>query len=134
MHRLFALLLLFAASCRTQPLEFDGGVPGDLAGGGVRDLAVNVVRDLHNAPISCCSTPGNPGNELGVGQFCTNSFDCTNQANVCATTFAPQLRFCTKACQPALPDDCGSGAMCQCAGGMQCACVPGECVQPPPGC
>jgi len=142
MPRLFALLLLVSAlaACRTPPLDFDGGVPGtaDLAGGGgggggSRDLAV--APDLHSTPTSCCGVPGNPGNELGVGKFCQSSFDCTSQkANICASTFAPNLTFCTTGCMMGGdPAQCGSGAVCQCAN-MQCACVPGECLMPPPGC
>ncbi len=131
-----ALLLLGA--CRTQPLELpeDAGLPasGDLAmpGGGVHDLAA--PRDLHATPTSCCGKPGNPGNELGVGKFCQTGGDCANQtAAICAAEFQPGADFCTMPCTPG-STNCGSGASCQCAGANQCACVPGECVQPPPGC
>lgn len=141
MPRLFALLLLLctAAACRTRPLDYDGGLPGgDLAGtggGGGVDLAVGGARDLHGTPTSCCGVVGNPGNELGVGKFCQSSIDCASQqANVCASTFAPNLTFCTKACMMGGGNgQCGSGAQCQCAQG-QCACVPGECIMTPPGC
>jgi hypothetical protein len=137
MRSLFAVLLLLVA-CRTPPLDFDGGVPGaivDLAAppGGARDLASG-VRDLHATPTSCCSTPGNPGNELGVGKFCNSSTDCSgNKASICSSTFAPNLNFCTTSCTMGNDAQCGTGATCQCAG-MQCACVPGECIMPPPGC
>jgi hypothetical protein len=138
MPRLFALLLLCCAACRTPPLDNgDGSVAPivDLAVGGNHDLAVNRRRDLAGIPTSCCSAPGNPGNELGVGKFCQDSLDCTGQpANICATTFAPGLNFCTQACTMNGGNaQCGSGADCQCAMG-QCACVPGECTMPPPGC
>jgi hypothetical protein len=139
MPRLFALLLLLCAACRTPPLDFDGGVPGavDLAvNGGGRDLAApHGTRDLSATPTSCCGVDGNPGNELGVGKFCQDSLDCTSkQANICATTFAPGLTFCTKTCTMNGPtDQCGSGAQCQCSM-AQCACLPGECAMPPPGC
>ena len=137
MPRLFALLLLLctAVGCRTPPLDFDGGLPpGDLAGGGGRDLAVG--PDLHAAPTSCCGAPGNPGNELGVGKFCQTTIDCASQqANLCAATFAPGLTFCTQSCTMGGGNaQCGSGGICQCAGQGQCACVPAECVTPPPGC
>lgn len=133
----FAVLLLLLAACRTPPLDYDGGVPGgfgDLAPlpGGARDLAS--VPDLRGSPTSCCGVPGNPGNELGVGKFCNSAAECRNQpANLCAATFSPNLHFCTRPCMMG-GGGCGSGAMCQCAGSGQCACVPGECVQPPPGC
>ncbi|HWE31819.1 MAG TPA: hypothetical protein VHB97_27650 [Polyangia bacterium] len=135
MPRLFALLLLLstAVGCRTPPLDYDGGAFDDLATGSGQDLAA--PRDLHATPTSCCGVDGNPGNELGVGKFCQSSLDCTGQqANICASTFAPGLTFCTKACTMGGGNaQCGSGAQCQCANG-QCACVPGECVMPPPGC
>jgi hypothetical protein len=136
MRSVFALLLLLAA-CRTRPLDFDGGVPGgiDLAAPlGSHDLAAPGMRDLAGTPTSCCSTPGNPGNELGVGKYCQDSLDCTGGVNLCASTIAPNLLFCTKACTMNGGNaQCGSGAQCQCAG-TQCACVPGECLMPPPGC
>jgi len=137
MRSLFALLLLLSlAACRTPPLDFgDGGdETGDLAGTPrSRDMAG--LPDLKATPTSCCGVPGNPGNELGVGKFCQSSFDCTSQkANICASTFAPNLTFCTTGCMMGGdPAQCGSGAVCQCAN-MQCACVPGECLMPPPGC
>ncbi len=139
MPRLLALLLLLCGvACRTPPLDFDGGVPGagDLAvNGGGRDLAARPMPDLRATPTSCCGVAGNPGNELGVGKFCQSSTECANQqANVCATTLAPGLNFCTKGCtMNGGNGQCGSGAQCQCAMN-QCACVPGECVMPPPGC
>ena len=138
MPRVAALivLLLTVAACRTPPLDFDGGVPGaDLAGQAGHDLALTQPPDLHFTPTSCCGVPGNPGNELGVGKFCMQSLDCTSQqANICAATFAPNLTFCTKGCTMGGGNaQCGSGGVCQCAN-MQCACVPAECITPPPGC
>jgi hypothetical protein len=140
MPRLFALLLLVSVvGCRTPPIDTDGGLPGsavDMAvNGHGRDLATQPVHDLSGIPTSCCGKPGNPGNELGVGKFCQDSLDCTSiKANICASTFAPNLNFCTLACSMNGGNaQCGSGAQCQCAMG-QCACVPGECTMPPPGC
>src|SRR4051794_1945100 len=139
MPRLFALLLLLLAACRTPPLDFDGGVPGSVVDMAVdghgRDLAMPVRRDLAGIPTSCCGKPGNPGNELGVGKFCQDSLDCTSiKATICAATFSPNLTFCTFSCSMTGPaNQCGSGAQCQCANG-QCACIPGECAMPPPGC
>ncbi|HXU68485.1 MAG TPA: hypothetical protein VN947_04110 [Polyangia bacterium] len=139
MPRLLALLLLVSvAACRTPPLDYDGGVPGstDLAvTNRSHDMRGPTTRDLSGTPISCCGVAGNPGNEDGVGKFCQATMDCLGQkANICATTFAPTLTFCTMACTTnGSNTECGSGAQCQCAQ-SQCACVPGECVMPPPGC
>jgi hypothetical protein len=140
MPRLIALLLLLSAvgACRTPPLDFDGGVPGaDLAGMTPgHDLAVSGPRDMRATPTSCCGVAGNPGNEQGVGKFCQDTLDCASQqANICASTFAPNLTFCTKPCTMNGGNaQCGSGAQCQCAQANQCACIPGECITPPPGC
>ncbi|HEY1585558.1 MAG TPA: hypothetical protein VGH63_07705 [Polyangia bacterium] len=138
MPRLFALLVVLSAlGCRTPPLDYDGGVPGGSSDfavvGSVHDM--HSTRDLSGPPTSCCGVAGNPGNEDGVGKFCQDSTDCASQqANICATTFAPNLTFCTMACMTnGSNSECGSGAQCQCAQN-QCACVPGECVTPPPGC
>ncbi len=137
MPRLLALwVVLSVLGCRTPPLDFDGGVPGvgDFAvAGSTHDMRGS--RDLRATPTSCCGVEGNPGNEDGVGKFCQQSTDCASQtANICATTFAPDLTFCTMACMTnGSTTECGSGAECQCAQN-QCACVPGECVMPPPGC
>ncbi|MCU1278534.1 MAG: hypothetical protein JWM53_2080 [bacterium] len=138
MPRLFALLLLLSAACRTPPLDYDGGVPGgnvDMTDGHGRDLAAPRTRDLAGIPTSCCGKAGNPGNEFGVGKFCQDSLDCVSiKATICASTFAPNLTFCTMSCTMNGGNaQCGSGAQCQCANG-QCACVPGECTMPPPGC
>ncbi len=142
MPRLAALIVLALAvvACRTPPLDYDGGLPGGGGGGGA-DLAgpvgshdLAVPRDLHAAPTSCCGAPGNPGNELGVGQFCQTSSDCTGKANLCAAMFSATFTFCTMQCTMGGGNaQCGSGAQCQCNGG-QCGCVPGECLMPPPGC
>ncbi|MDB4967639.1 MAG: hypothetical protein JWN44_3328 [Myxococcales bacterium] len=132
------LLVLALSACRTPPLDYDGGAPpgSDLAGTDLRFGGTDLAqpRDLSGSPISCCGVPGNPGNEKGVGKFCASSLDCTGRpANICSSTFSMQLHFCTKACQKTVPNDCGSGATCQCAG-TNCICAPGECVTPPPGC
>lgn len=138
------LVFLLAAACRTPPLDADGGAPppppgSDLAvardlAGHPRDMAA--TRDLSGPPTSCCATPGNPGNELGVGKYCDTQSDCANQkANLCATIADPNAHFCTLLCtQGGGNAQCGSGALCQCGANGQCGCVPGECVMPPPGC
>src|ERR1700744_1215250 len=126
MPRLFALLLLVSAlGCRTPPFDTDGGLvtTEDMAiSSGSRDM--RAPRDLRATPTSCCGVEGNPGNELGVGKFCQGSTDCAGaQANICGTTFAPNLTFCTMACMTdGSTTECGSGAQCQCAQN-QCACV-----------
>lgn len=134
MPRPLALILVVLAltACRTPPLDYDGGVAGSDLAAGARDLAV--APDLHAAPTSCCGKPGNPGNELGVGEFCHTNAECTKKATTCASSFGPGLNFCTMPCAMGGGNaQCGSGAQCECGQG-QCVCVPGECLMPPPGC
>jgi len=82
---------------------------------------------------STCGMPGDPGNELGVGKFCTMLGDCetTPDAPLCAILGDPTAFFCTKIC--AAPGDagvneCGTGAECICSGG-NCGCVPSSCLE-----
>jgi hypothetical protein len=75
-----------------------------------------------------CGKPGDPGNELGVGRYCTKQEECTGlQAGICSILGDPGAHFCTKACVASQADACGAAASCQCQGGL-CGCVPTACL------
>jgi hypothetical protein len=80
----------------------------------------------------CCGQPGDAGNELGVGQYCTGfNTGCTGMASLCSNISDAQLHFCTMVCQAG--GNCGTGATCQCQGG-QCGCFPDACMNMPSTC
>jgi hypothetical protein len=87
---------------------------------------------------SCCGFPGDRGNELGVGQFCTRDEHCSGnaEAKVCSS-FENGLTdhvsfFCTIACDPDVQENvCGTGARCNCEE-VGCGCVPIACLENPP--
>jgi hypothetical protein len=86
--------------------------------------------DLYFA--SLCGRPGDPGNPLGVGRFCSEQSDCRNngQAGLCTAVADPQRFFCTMTCLgDGGADACGEGAACACSG-IGCACVPKPCLGP----
>lgn len=91
--------------------------------------------------LSQCGHPGDTGNSLGVGQFCTTFKDCGGSTNLCSKIGndpnGPNPKdtyFCT--IYPCSPDagtsECGENATCTCgdSGGMTgCACTPNRCLQ-----
>jgi hypothetical protein len=98
-------------------------------------------RDMN--VVSCCGNPGDTGNALGVGKYCTGIDDCAGnaEAKLCSSlgnTASRKTFFCTKLCDPKIDmgSQCGEGASCQCdSGGAGCACTPTKCVtSAPPGC
>jgi hypothetical protein len=77
-------------------------------------------------PTTPCASPGDPGNDVGVGKFCSaGGGQCAgNQgASLCLGDFvqSPFANFCTLQCQAAA--DCGAGATC----GTSNICVPAKC-------
>lgn len=87
---------------------------------------------------SCCGFPGDRGNELGVGQFCTRDEHCSGnaEAKVCSSFENGQTDhvsfFCTIACDPDAQENiCGTGARCNCEE-VGCGCVPIACLENPP--
>lgn len=87
---------------------------------------------------SCCGFPGDRGNELGVGQFCTRDEHCAGniEAQVCSS-FENGLTdhvsfFCTIPCDPNVDGNiCGTGARCNCEE-VGCGCVPIACLENSP--
>ncbi len=86
---------------------------------------------------SICGHPGDKGNSLGVGQYCTMPFgECTGMASICSTLGSTNTYFCTMSCTP--PNDggmpvtnCGENAYCQCGSGQMasgCGCYPTSCI------
>jgi hypothetical protein len=83
--------------------------------------------------VSACGKPGDQGNSLGVGKFCTGIADCTdNPKAVLCTTLGDTSRmnfFCTMPCENSDAggaDPCGENARCACSSGG-CGCFPTRC-------
>ncbi len=79
---------------------------------------------------SACGFPGDKGNSLGVGKFCTSLEDCRDnpRATLCTTIANDDNFFCTFACTAdGGADQCGENATCQCQGG-RCGCFPNDCI------
>src|SRR3954469_8515102 len=93
--------------------------------------------------LSRCGQPGEVGNSLGVGKFCTNQGpDCggNGKATLCSALFngqtpsADDTYFCSFQCSATdPPDTCGENATCLCNSSNQCACIPTRCVPPGDG-
>ncbi len=87
--------------------------------------------DLAQGPDlgSLCGHPGDVGNSLGVGKYCTKLSDCSSntKATLCSTLGSDNEFFCTMPCMNGGPaDQCGDNATCQCQGG-RCGCYPNAC-------
>jgi hypothetical protein len=129
--RALVLALLVVAGC---------GDDTTTAGPGT-DLAVAAGPDMQL--LSRCGHPGDVGNSLGVGKFCTNTGpDCTGngKATTCSALFNGQppsptdTYFCAFQCTMSDPPDvCGENATCLCNASNLCACIPTKCVPPGDG-
>jgi len=82
---------------------------------------------------SVCGNPGDMGNALGVGQYCTKQGTCPATAPICSTIENPdqpadkQTFICIATCSPCSPPGtCGTGASCVC-NSKGCGCVPDTC-------
>ena len=124
--RLFAILALLLAACGSSSDQKDAGA----------DLAVPAGPDM--SLLSRCGHPGDTGNSLGVGQFCTNQGpDCSgnSKATLCSALVNGQTPsptdsyFCSFQCQMTdPPGTCGENAACLCNSAGACACVPSRCI------
>lgn len=86
-----------------------------------------------SVPSGSCSQPGDHGNDIGVGEFCTpRGSECaaTSQAQLCLAQVAPAEGqwFCTRLCTS--DAQCGTGAVCD-GDGRGSACIPARCAPPP---
>jgi hypothetical protein len=128
-------LLLFAAACGDDSNNSSGD-------GGSADLSA-AGNGVDMALLSRCGHPGDVGNSLGVGKFCTNTGpDCTGNgmATSCSALFngqtpsATDAYFCSFQCTAASPPGfCGEHAQCLCNASNLCACIPTSCVPPGDG-
>jgi hypothetical protein len=78
-------------------------------------------------PSKPCAAAGDPGNDLGVGKFCSaGGNECTGNvgAKLCLADFTASAfgNFCSLQCQSEA--DCGAGAVCSPSN----ICVPAKCV------
>jgi hypothetical protein len=74
-----------------------------------------------------CGVPGDMGNDIGVGKYCTGLADCIADGLLCTYPTDTTDHFCTKPCSMTGANMCGMAASCQCQGG-QCGCVPQHCL------
>lgn len=127
MRTLLLAIALVAAGC---------GGNGGTADGGVADLSASTGKDMVGF-TSQCGHPGDQGNSLGVGKFCSHVSDCTGntKASLCAQLGDPNEFFCTFACTSNGPaNQCGENAICACDSmGRGCGCFPLACAGPPQG-
>jgi hypothetical protein len=86
---------------------------------------------VQNAQIVGCGDPGDPGNEDGVGKYCTQGGgQCTGTgAPICSADIeAGQPGLCSKPCST--DADCGTGAVCM-ASTLGSGCEPVVCETTP---
>lgn len=101
-----------------------------LAGCGGDNTTSAPPPDMARGPdlASACGHPGDVGNSLGVGKYCSKLSDCAGngQATLCTILGSNDTFFCTFACSDAASTECGEDASCQCQG-TQCGCFPDAC-------
>jgi hypothetical protein len=130
------IFLVFAAACGSSSNNGNGDMSGAAA-----DLSATAKMDM--ALLSRCGHPGDVGNSLGVGKFCTNQGpDCTGNgmATLCSalvngqTPSADDSYFCSFQCAATSPAGfCGENAACLCNSAGSCACIPTSCIPPGDG-
>ena len=84
-----------------------------------------------DAFFSTCGQPGDTGNELGIGKFCSSLDDCAGDltAPLCSILGNSNTHFCTTTCSmTGSAGQCGTAAMCVCNSGNQCGCTPTACL------
>ncbi|HEX8952665.1 MAG TPA: hypothetical protein VF945_12505 [Polyangia bacterium] len=133
MRSLLIVSLVLCAGCSSSDDHADAG--------GAADLAVPSGPDM--ALLSRCGHPGDVGNSLGVGKFCTNQGpDCSgnSMAKSCSALLNGQTPsptdsyFCSFLCATTDPPGvCGENAACLCSSPTSCACIPTSCIPPDGG-
>lgn len=93
------------------------------------DASVDAAADM--AFFSDCGRPGDVGNNLGVGKFCTTAAECQGlTATLCTHLYRSVTGENTSMCTVANctnDSQCGTNASCQCRA-LGCGCVPNACV------
>jgi hypothetical protein len=92
-------------------------VGGDAGGGGGEDAL----------SAASCGQPDIPGNEVGVGTYCSPSDGtCPSSAPLCLAVLVPEEGhwYCTRTCST--DEQCGTGAVCL-GDERGRACVPARC-------
>ena len=94
---------------------------------------VDAGRDAGPVPAESCGQPGDEGNSIGVGRFCTRSGgECAvnSGARLCVADLAPdQMQwFCSRLCTT--DADCGESAVCV-GDSRGSGCTPAECAPEP---
>jgi hypothetical protein len=124
-----------AATPPPPSLETDASPPAVDSGSATMpppDAAASPVPEAGNGDVTVptsCGAPGDVGNSLGVGAYCTTSAQCASnsQATLCATLGNPNMQFCTFLCSQGNATGCGTGASCECQA-FECGCVPDSCL------
>ena len=119
-----AALAVACSSSSSSSGGTDSGTP--------RDAVAGETGSADSGATSACGHPGDKGNSLGVGQYCTSQ-DCPSTAPVCSVlnnTSEPanmQTFFCVLPCTACSPAGfCGDGASCVCSS-AGCGCIPDSC-------
>jgi hypothetical protein len=122
---LTACVIVAASGCSSDEGSGDGA-GGSGGSGGSGASGGDAAND---APVTQgCVQPGDHGNEIGVGEFCTpGGTECPPGAPLCLATAAPEEDqwFCTRLCDEAT--NCGADAFCLLEA-RGSACVPNRCV------
>lgn len=125
----FLALLSFASACSSESNPTDMGSKADMLSAATTDIGAT----------SCCGQPGDTGNAIGVGKYCTKDSMCPSTAPFCSYAHQPERMtfFCLQVCSG--PDDkttCGAGATCvKDPNAPLPGCVPDSCLtNKPPGC
>ena len=106
------------------------GKPSSSSGSSSSSSSSGSAADAgYDAAGFTCGSPGDKGNENGVGKYCSGLADCigNSKAILCATLGEPGAHFCTFQCSGASDTSCGSEATCSCDNG-QCGCTPNKCL------
>jgi hypothetical protein len=117
--------------------DSDGGGDGGSGGGGTTTTGgATKATSTGGPPADSCIQPGDMGNELGVGEYCSPlGKQCMDNAaaQLCLADVGQDQWMCTRIGCDATTD-CGEGAGCLIVQGEGSACVPCMCDSAGIGC